>query len=263
MSTIYYLLSIICIVFFSLNNLHSEVIKPKQYGTEKRFKTWTYHPNGVSYLETHYMHPIYIEFDDKETINTIYSPKSSFWNFIPMQNRLFIKAVQDSADTTLTVMTNQRVYFFELHAKYATGPFDPSLTFFIKFKYPYQTREIGQGAGDSNSIIQYVTPDIPDLSMPEKFNFNYTVSGDYNIIPIKVFDDGQFTYMEFSEKNNVLPAIFLVNSDGQESIVNFRMIGQFVAIETVGAVFTLRYGTDTVCIFNETKPQVNAHNNKK
>jgi type IV secretion system protein VirB9 len=231
--------------------VNAELIKPQKYGTEKRFKTWTYHPNGVYYLEAHYMHPSYVEFGEKEVINTIYSPKPEAWLFVPVKNRLFIKAIKDDADTTLTVMTNERTYFFELHAKYAKGPFDPDVTFFIKFRYPYQAKEIGQGASDSESIIQFITDKIPDLSKPEMFNFNYTVSGDYSITPLKIFDDGNFTYMEFRQQNGIIPAVFLVDSNGFENMVNFRMVGHYLAIESIASVFTLRYGADTVCVFNE------------
>jgi type IV secretion system protein VirB9 len=93
---------------------------------------------------------------------------------------------------------------------------------------------------------------VPDLSRTELFNFNYTVSGDYNITPIKIFDDGQFTYMEFRNKNAILPAVFSVDSNGYESIVNFRIVDKYLAIESISSVFTLRYGADTVCVFNET-----------
>lgn len=198
------------------------------------------------------MYPSYIEFSETETVNTIYSPKPEAWQFIPIKNRLFLKPIEEGADTTLTVMTNQRVYFFELHAQYAAGPFDPNLVFFIKFRYPSEIREQGQGIGNENSIIQYVMTDIPDLSKPDKYNFNYTVSGDYNITPIKIFDDGTFTYMEFREKSGILPAIFKVDSTGYEAMINFRMIGPYIAVEGIFPVLSLRYGPETVCVFNET-----------
>ena len=72
------------------------------------------------------------------------------------------------------------------------------------------------------------------------------------IVPIKVFDDGQFTYFEFKDKSGINPAIFSVDSNGLESIVNFRIINQYIAVEGVNAVYTLRYGNATACVFNET-----------
>lgn len=230
----------------------AEIIKPKQYGTEKRFRAWTYHPNGVYYFEGHHMYPTYIEFSQTETINTIYSPKPNAWQFVPVKNRLFIKPLIEDADTTLTVMTNERDYFFILHAKEPSGPFDPDIAFFVKFKYPYKTKEIGQGTGSEDSIIQFTQTKLPDLSKPELFNFNYTVSGDNEITPIKIFDDGKFTYLEFKD-GHVIPAIFSVDITGLEAIVNFRILGPYLAIEGISSVFTLRHGPETVCVFNETR----------
>ena len=49
-----------------------------------------------------------------------------------------------------------------------------------------------------------------------------------------------------------MPAILSVDNSGYESIVNFRIVNQYLAVEGVNAVYTLRYGADTVCVFNET-----------
>ena len=153
----------------------------------------------------------------------------------------------------MTVMTNLRTYFFELHSREPDGPFDSNVAFFVKFIYPSGTEtESGQTSDSDNSIVQYTTTKGPDLSKPENFNFNYSVSGDYSITPIKIFDDGTFTYFEFRDKNGIIPAIFSVDSDGYESIVNFRIVNQYVVVEEVNSVYTLRYGSETVCVFNET-----------
>ena len=228
------------------------LIYPQRYGAEGRFKSLLYHTNGVYYYEGFYMNPTYIEFSGSEKINTIYIPKANAWSIKATNNRLFLTPTADDADTTMTVMTNLRTYFFELHARTPTGPFDPDITFFVKFRYPAGTDEKSESSGGDNSIIQYIVNKGPDLSKAENFNFNYTVSGDYIITPIKIFDDGKFTYFEFRDKNGIIPAIFSVDSDGFESIVNFRIINQYLAVEGVNSVYTLRHGTETVCVFNET-----------
>lgn len=253
---------ILFFILFSTKIIHAETIRPRQYGNETRFKFWNYNPEGVYYFEGFYMHPSYIEFDDDETINTVYTPKSKSWYIVPVKNRLFIKPIEENADTTLTVMTDNRTYFFELHAKHARNPFDAGITFFVKFRYPQiSSRSTGQGAQMEDSIVQYITTQLPDLSKPELFNFNYTVSGNYNITPIKIFDDGKFTYFQFREQNGVLPAIFAVNSDGYESIINFRVLGPYIAVESVNAIFTLRHGSEIVCVFNETQMEIRKNNN--
>ena len=240
----------------AFNFANASLIYPQRYGAEGRFKSWLYHTNGIYYYEGFYMNPTYIEFAATEKINTVYIPKPDAWAIKTTKNRLFLTPISEDADTTMTVMTNFRTYFFELHARTPSGPFDDDITFFVKFRYPSgmddkKSSQQSSGSGN-NSIIQYVVQKGPDLSKAENFNFNYTVSGDYAITPIKIFDDGQFTYFEFRDKNGVIPAIFAVDSDGFESTVNFRIINQYLAVESVESIFTLRHGSETVCVFNET-----------
>ncbi|NDA91042.1 MAG: P-type conjugative transfer protein VirB9, partial [Alphaproteobacteria bacterium] len=95
----------------------------------------------------------------------------------------------------------------------------------------------------------------PDLSHPEKFNFYYSISGNEEIAPIKIFDDGQFTYIQFRDKNMEIPAIFAVDEDLRESMVNFKLDpknNNFIIIEQVFPKLTLRAGKKIVCVFNET-----------
>ena len=42
------------------------------------------------------------------------------------------------------------------------------------------------------------------------------------------------------------------DAEGFESFVNFRVVNEYVAVEGISSVFTLRHGKDTVCVFNET-----------
>jgi type IV secretion system protein VirB9 len=160
---------------------------------------------------------------------------------------LFIKPVEEEADTTATIMTNKRIYFFEMHAEEAKGAFDNRVAFFVKFRYPQTQTATGD---DDGSIIQYNTGSIPNLANPEDYNFNYTMSGDEIISPIATFDDGEFTYFQF-KPNSPLPAVFPVDNDGMEGASNFRVAGDYIIVEKTGAVFTLRSGSATVCVYNE------------
>lgn len=236
-----------------VTHANAVVIKPQRSGSDGRFKYWTYQKNGVYYYEGFYMHPSYIQFEGGERLASIYLPKPDAWSIKRTENKLFLMPIAEDAETTMTVMTSQRTYFFELRARTATGPFDPDVTFVTRFRY--NSAGTGSSSGENsedNTIIQYVTNKGVDLSKTENYNFNYTVSGDYVITPIKVFDDGKLTYFEFRDKGGITPAIFKVDAEGFESFVNFRVINEYIAVEGISSVFTLRHGKDTVCVFNET-----------
>ena len=92
----------------------------------------------------------------------------------------------------------------------------------------------------------------PDLADPKRYNFSYTISGEaFDIEPIRIFDDGEFTFFKFRDINAEIPAIFLVDSQGREALINYRITDDYVVVERVTNRFTLRHGEDVICVFNE------------
>jgi type IV secretion system protein VirB9 len=130
--------------------------------------------------------------------------------------------------------------------------FDIFCPFLSKTK-PFETTFLYPDT-DSNDISQFSRDKGPDLSEPDKYNFNYTISGSSLIAPIRVFDDGEFTYFQFPYKNAEIPAFFLVDSEGREALINYRMNDDYVVLERVASQLTLRHGSDVTCIFNESLP---------
>ena len=95
----------------------------------------------------------------------------------------------------------------------------------------------------------------PDLNHPEKYNFNYYISGSEEIAPIKIFDDGEFTYLQFRDKNSEIPGIFAVDDSLRESLVNYRLAPDnpnLVILEQVFPKLAVRKGKKITCIFNES-----------
>lgn len=230
-------------------------MSPQPCGAEKRIKCFQYY-NGTVYNVTGFLNiPFYIEFENGETVNTVATALENKWMFEIKGQKLFLKALSEDGDTIATVMTNKRTYFLELHVKIANGPFDSRLVFGLHFKYPDDSQVSNGGdASSETSVVKYATStdNGPDLKKPENYNFNYTMAGAENISPIKIFDDGLFTYMEFRNKNSTLPAIFGVDSNGYEYIMNFRVVGDYIILESVNPTLTLRNGADTLCVFNES-----------
>lgn len=224
-------------------NFKRIVIEPRQLGHDPRFKTFSFTPNTTYKIVTVYDNPSFIEFDTNESVTTIVNPKKTAWQLISSGNRLFIKPEESDADTQITVMTNKRIYFFEMYAKEPDSNFDKDYSFFFKFKYPSDE--------EAKTIRTYAKSILPDVDQsPWKYNFNYTITGEDSLYPVKIFDDGEFTYFEFP-KAAKMPAIFAVDSNGFESIVNFRIVGEYLIVEETAQKFTLRNGAEIVCVFNE------------
>jgi type IV secretion system protein VirB9 len=215
---------------------------------DSRIRVMVYNPNDVFKFTGYYGYQASIELGKSEEIVSISMGDTTSWQVVPATNRIFIKPMEQNATTNMTLITNKRTYFFELYAEETQDIRDPGMVFNVKFLYPDETEEDymqnSSSASDSG----------PDLNHPEKFNFNYTISGNEEIAPIKIFDDGEFTYLQFREKNNEIPAIFAVDEDLRESMVNFHLDpndNNLVIVEQVFQKLTLRAGKKIVCIFNE------------
>lgn len=221
------------------------VREAKPISTDHRLQSVVYSPNEVYKFTGHYDYQSMIEFEDDEEINTVSMGNSVTWQVVPATNRLFLKPIQDDALTNMTVVTNKRIYNFELHAREAEGIDDPQLIFVMRFVY---------GRSSGLAVNNYFDS-VPDPMLePQKYNFNYSITGVEEISPIRIFDDGEFTYFEFRDKNADVPAFFMVHSDGSESIINFRTRGNYIVVERVASQFTLRNGRDIVCVFNNNLP---------
>ena len=170
----------------------------------------------------------------------------------PAGNRIFLKPINNDAMTNMTVITNKRMYFFEMHAEEASGISDEDLAFMTKFVYPESLE---------SHVKNYDADDAPDLSQPNLYNFRYTISGPPSEIePIMIFDDGEFTYFKFREVNGELPAFFLVDFQGNESIINYRVANDYLIVERVSGKFTLRSGHKVLCVFNESYDHLKGRN---
>jgi type IV secretion system protein VirB9 len=218
---------------------------PRYLGSEKKFRSFVYNPNDVYRYIGHYTYQGFIEFDVDETISTISMGDPTLWLFESLANRLFLKPVgEDYSETNMTIITNKKVYHFELLAREAKGLTDPDLIFVVKFVYPDEKNK---------NLVQFprtAASDEPDLRDLAAYKFNYQYTGEASIAPIRVFDNGEFTYFQFSKRNAEIPAIFTVDAEGFESLVNFRAAGDYIIVERVASQFTLRNGSDIVCVYN-------------
>jgi type IV secretion system protein VirB9 len=88
---------------------------------------------------------------------------------------------------------------------------------------------------------------------PELRNSDYTIAeGDASadIVPTLVFDDGRFTYLRLPG-NREVPAVFHVQGDGSEAVVNTRMEGDLLVVDRVSRRLVLRAGQAVVGVWNE------------
>ena len=233
---------LICLIVFLSFSKANAMKEPKYLAIDRRLGVIVYSPYDVHRYTGYYGYQSSIIFAEDETIETMSMGDSTAWQMVPNGNRLFLKPIDPDATTNMTLITNRRVYYFELHAKEAQDINETGLMFAVKFLFP-EEQEAAHTA-----ISQHTEPDLTNKSL---YNFEYTISGPELISPVKIFDDGKFTYFEFKDKNAELPAIFYANSKGDEGLVNYRMVGRYLAVESIRERFSIRHDKDVVCVFNE------------
>lgn len=222
-----------------------------------RVRVIPYQSDQVFKFDGHYRYQSAIEFEKDEEIKTISMGDSTAWMINPSGSRLFLKPVEQDATTNMTLITNKRVYLFELRALEASDINDPNMMFIMRFIY----NDKNEGIGSHSYLDSVPEPDFE--GEPGKYNANYTISGSDDIAPLRIFDDGEFTYFQFADKNAEVPAFYWVGDDNSEAMINYRTRGDYIVVERVSARFTLRHGNDVVCVFNEKKLAEKAAKNKR
>jgi type IV secretion system protein VirB9 len=217
---------------------------PRPSALDSRILLAAYRDGAVYKIVATYGFQTTIEFAEKETVETISIGDSIAWQVVPAGHRVFLKPQEPNAVTNMTVITSLRSYYFELNAKTSRDP--AGVTFLLRFTYA----DGNPGVVTVRAATQSPTS---QAKKPTDYNFNYTLTGAREIAPVRVFDDGEFTYMQFRALTD-LPAIFLVDKQKQESVINYRIEGPYVVIERVASQFSLRHGSEVACVHNRSAP---------
>jgi type IV secretion system protein VirB9 len=143
------------------------------------------------------------------------------------------------AVTNMAVYTNLRRYMFDLNVGPDQSARDRHIIFGVRFEYP-------EPAAATISADQ--TPAKPQI--PSDVNHAYSYEGSSKNLPTRVFDDGHSTYFAFSAAADY-PAIFVVDSDNQESVVNVASRDGYLVVDRVAPAFVLRRGEETTKIIND------------
>lgn len=219
---------------------------------DKRVKYINYNPAQVTKVIGHYGFSTHVQFGANEVIANIAIGDKEAWDVAPVENHLFIKPLGEMAETNMTVITNVRVYNFELTAhesKNGAHPIPNDMFFQVNFRYPDE--ELAKAKAEAEAARLKARMSQNDA--PKATNWNYWAKGSQDVSPISAFDDGRFTYLKYPG-NREMPAIYIVNPDGSESLVNTTVDSKHpdtIIVQKIARQFTLRIGNRVACIFNE------------
>lgn len=157
-------------------------------------------------------------------------------------NHLFLKPRAGRVATNLTVLTNLRTYLFDYEAE--ARPPDPSgadVIYALRFEYPSVPLRA------ASRERRRVDTDLAAAQSARPRNYDYWYCGAPSLKPAAAWDDGVQTTLVFGP-NAELPAIFALNEDGSESLVNFDVQAGRIVVQRVARRLIVRRGKLTGCI---------------
>lgn len=213
---------------------------------DPRVKTVDYNGDDVVVIVGHYGFSTNIEFEPSESVQSIALGDSLAWEVAPRGNQLFVKPREDNATTNMTVITNLRSYQFWLDAAQASNKGrGPEMFFRVKFRYPREEAARALAEADRQRAAAALQQSIPPK------NYNYWACGNPRLQPTEAYDDGRFTYLRFPGSQEI-PAAFVINSDGQETLANGTMRGDQLILQTTAERIILRKGKAVACLENRS-----------
>ena len=149
---------------------------------------------------------------------------------------ILVKPTRADLVTNLVINSDRRTYHVELRATPTTYMAAVSWT------YPQDQlialRVANSAAAKAVSIASGIDPAALD--------FRYRIDGDNPAWrPVRAFDDGRQTYVEFPESiaTTDMPPLFVLGADGKAELVNYRVQGRYLVVDRLFDAAELRLGT--------------------
>jgi type IV secretion system protein VirB9 len=151
---------------------------------------------------------------------------------------VFVKPVRGDLRTNIILTTDQRTYLLD-----AVSHDGDTYTSVIAWNYPQEQMREAEAAraAATQSVVSETTVD--------HLNFGYSVKAlntrhPPRWQPLRVFDDGLKTYIQFPPDlaSTDAPPLFLIGPKDQAQLVNYRLVGGYYIVDRLIDVAELRLG---------------------
>ena len=236
--------------FFSLlgySELAVATQLPQSLSSDPRMKTVVYQPDNVVTLHGTPLVNSQIILGQKESVIDIQCGDLAAWSMTVVKatpNVVNIKPNLSASNTDMTITTindRQQVRRYTLHLVVGKSSSAVATTFSIRYvESPEVPSSSSFHSGSRSPVL-----------LDHDFHWDYLFHGCRDIVPLRVFDDGRFTYFMLQD-HQPTPAFFAVTDKlGRETLLNMRHEGDYwIALQTAPQ-FTLRSSDQCVAsIFN-------------
>lgn len=148
---------------------------------------------------------------------------------------ILVKPTRPDIATNLIINTDRRTYHVELRATPKTYMAS------VSWQYPQDALIALRAAQVEEERRSPVASGIDFAAL----NFRYRIGGDRpDWRPVRVFDDGRQTFIEFAEgiSTGDMPPLFVIGEKGAAELVNYRVQGRYILVDRLFAYAELRLG---------------------
>jgi len=217
---------------------------PESGTVDTRIRVLVYAEDEVYRLKGYAGYQIDLEFESGETFVGLGTGDLDSLTFAAQDNHLFLKPRAGGADTNLTVLTNRRTYHFDyMTSERRPDPTLGDVIYVLRFVYPPQLADRAAAA-----VVEHELSRAPETRLR---NLSYGYRGSPQLKPVSTWDDGVQTRLRFDSREE-LPAIFVHNDDGSESLLNFSVDGGELVVHRIARQLIVRRGRLTGCIVNQS-----------
>lgn len=187
--------------------------------SDNQLREIEYQPDRIIAIEAAVGYQVTVLLSPDEQINSIAVGDSSAWQVSANNggNTIFVKLAAAGMTTNMTVITNVRLYSFELMP--ASGSY-ASIPYILRFNYP------------SDNVAE-------ETINPGELMGRYKVTGTKSLWPSGIMDDGRRTFIEWPKSADI-PAVYAIDQAGQETLVNGMMREDRLVIESVATKLVFR-----------------------
>lgn len=150
---------------------------------------------------------------------------------------VLVKPISSGIRTNLMIATDRRTYHLELES--VDGGYMAALS----WRYPAD--ELAGLTARNDRAIARDTGSIERGLTLEGLNFDYRLTGDDpDWKPVRVFDDGRQVFIQMPEDIGTtdMPPLFVLGSDGDAELVNYRVRGNYYVVDRLFRAAELRLG---------------------
>jgi type IV secretion system protein VirB9 len=206
---------------------------------DSRIRAAPYSADDVYVLRGFVGYQTDLEFETGETFVGLGAGDIEGLSFVAENNHLFLKPKAAKVGTNLTILTSRRTYQFDYSASATHPDASEPVTYVLRFTYPVSPKEETESGARALAAESH---------RPK--NIDYWYCGDASLMPVAASDDGVHTRLTFAAKAEQ-PAIFVLNDDGSESLLNFSMEEGDVIVHRIVRRLILRRGHLAGCVVNK------------